>query len=66
LYKFRLKAALWKLQNFEIDSNSYLIYWSELVTLAEAAGVTNLIYDLTGNTGGYGKSELISGLIGIV
>jgi len=51
-----LKAALWRLANFDPTPDTYLFYWSKLVSLAEAAGVTNLIYDLTGNGGGNGKS----------
>ena len=50
------QVALWRYSGFE-DHAAYLDAWSKLVDMAAAAGVDELIYDLTGNSGGAGRSS---------
>lgn len=47
------QPAVLKLKSFDYDAAVYAKAWSGLVKKATAANVTNLILDLTGNSGGF-------------
>ncbi|KAG1671303.1 hypothetical protein FOA52_010875 [Chlamydomonas sp. UWO 241] len=46
------KYAVWKLKDFSLSTETYVAHWINLVKMATDAGVTRLMYDVSGNDGG--------------